>query len=94
MCLYEATYEGFRLLLKHFFLFICRISLICSDLKLSEASVYHEKAAGEVYISELEQAMYVFSWLRQCLSGTAFPTVEKCCWGKIVKNTFGILAML
>ncbi|KAM9285779.1 cilia- and flagella-associated protein 46 [Morus bassanus] len=38
-------------------LYHLRIALICSDLKLSEASLYHEKAAGEVYISELEQAM-------------------------------------
>ncbi|XP_056351637.1 cilia- and flagella-associated protein 46 [Oenanthe melanoleuca] len=38
-------------------LYHLRIALICSDLKLSEASVYHEKAAGEVHISELEQAM-------------------------------------
>ncbi|XP_053805707.1 cilia- and flagella-associated protein 46 isoform X3 [Vidua chalybeata] len=38
-------------------LYHLRIALICSDLKLSQASVYHEKAAGEVYISELEQAM-------------------------------------
>ncbi|OWK51861.1 Cilia- and flagella-associated protein 46 [Lonchura striata] len=38
-------------------LYHLRIALICSDLKLSQASVYHEKAAGEVYISELEQAI-------------------------------------
>ncbi|XP_075613670.1 cilia- and flagella-associated protein 46 isoform X5 [Balearica regulorum gibbericeps] len=38
-------------------LYHLRIALICSDLKLSEASLYHEKAAGEAYISELEQAM-------------------------------------
>ncbi|XP_050831933.1 cilia- and flagella-associated protein 46 [Serinus canaria] len=38
-------------------LYHLRIALICSDLKLSQASVYHEKAAGDVYISELEQAM-------------------------------------
>ncbi|XP_023786136.1 cilia- and flagella-associated protein 46 isoform X2 [Cyanistes caeruleus] len=38
-------------------LYHLRIALICSDLKLSQASLYHEKAAGEVYISELEQAM-------------------------------------
>ncbi|XP_014746146.1 PREDICTED: cilia- and flagella-associated protein 46 [Sturnus vulgaris] len=38
-------------------LYHLRIALICSDLKLNQASVYHEKAAGEVYISELEQAM-------------------------------------
>lgn len=44
-----------------FLLFICRIALICSDLKLSQASLYHEKAAGEAHISGLEQAMYVFS---------------------------------
>lgn len=44
-----------------FLLFIPRIALICSDLKLNQASLYHEKAAGEAYISELEQAMYVFS---------------------------------
>ncbi|KAM9610766.1 cilia- and flagella-associated protein 46 isoform 2-T2 [Morphnus guianensis] len=39
-------------------LYHLRIALICSDLKLSQASLYHEKAAGEAYISELEQAMY------------------------------------
>ncbi|XP_062352270.1 cilia- and flagella-associated protein 46 [Cinclus cinclus] len=38
-------------------LYHLRIALICSDLKLTQASVYHEKAAGEVYINELEQAM-------------------------------------
>ncbi|XP_009978798.1 PREDICTED: tetratricopeptide repeat protein 40-like, partial [Tauraco erythrolophus] len=38
-------------------LYHLRIALICSDLKLSEASSYHEKAAGEPYLSELEQAM-------------------------------------
>ncbi|XP_074731741.1 cilia- and flagella-associated protein 46 [Strix uralensis] len=38
-------------------LYHLRIALICSDLKLSQASSYHEKAAGETYISELEQAM-------------------------------------
>ncbi|KAL2302670.1 hypothetical protein Nmel_010113 [Mimus melanotis] len=38
-------------------LYHLRIALICSDLKLSQASVYHEKAAGEVHISDLEQAM-------------------------------------
>ncbi|XP_066410721.1 cilia- and flagella-associated protein 46 [Molothrus aeneus] len=38
-------------------LYHLRIALICSDLKLNQASVYHEKAAGDVYISELEQAM-------------------------------------
>ncbi|CAN8215744.1 unnamed protein product [Coccothraustes coccothraustes] len=38
-------------------LYHLRIALICSDLRLSQASVYHEKAAGDVYISELEQAM-------------------------------------
>ncbi|XP_010191684.1 PREDICTED: tetratricopeptide repeat protein 40, partial [Mesitornis unicolor] len=38
-------------------LYHLRIALICSDLKLSQASLYHEKAAGEAYISELEQAM-------------------------------------
>ncbi|KAM4896437.1 cilia- and flagella-associated protein 46 [Sylvia borin] len=41
-------------------LYHLRIALICSDLKLSQASVYHEKAAGQVYISELEQAMKGF----------------------------------
>lgn len=65
MCLYETTFVRF-LFLKHFFLFFSflffslRIALICSDLKLSQASSYHEKAAGEAYISELEQVMYVF----------------------------------
>ncbi|XP_032857192.2 cilia- and flagella-associated protein 46 [Tyto alba] len=38
-------------------LYHLRIALICSDLKLSQASLYHEKAAGETYISDLEQAM-------------------------------------
>nr|XP_009929955.1 PREDICTED: tetratricopeptide repeat protein 40 [Opisthocomus hoazin] len=38
-------------------LYHLRIALICSDLKLTQASLYHEKAAGEAYISELEQAM-------------------------------------
>ncbi|KAM9282040.1 cilia- and flagella-associated protein 46 [Cariama cristata] len=38
-------------------LYHLRVALICSDLKLSQASLYHEKAAGEAYISELEQAM-------------------------------------
>ncbi|XP_035752429.1 cilia- and flagella-associated protein 46 [Egretta garzetta] len=38
-------------------LYHLRIALICSDLKLSQASLYHEKAAGEAYISELEQAV-------------------------------------
>ncbi|XP_037997464.1 cilia- and flagella-associated protein 46 [Motacilla alba alba] len=38
-------------------LYHLRIAVICSDLKLGQASVYHEKAAGDVYISELEQAM-------------------------------------
>eukprot|EP00075_Anas_platyrhynchos_P026650 XP_027315903.1 cilia- and flagella-associated protein 46 isoform X2 [Anas platyrhynchos] len=38
-------------------LYHLRIALICSDLKLSQASSYHEKAAGEAYISELEQVM-------------------------------------
>ncbi|XP_008935152.1 PREDICTED: tetratricopeptide repeat protein 40, partial [Merops nubicus] len=38
-------------------LYHLRLALICSDLKLSQASLYHEKAAGEAYISELEQAM-------------------------------------
>ncbi|XP_037255322.1 cilia- and flagella-associated protein 46 isoform X3 [Falco rusticolus] len=38
-------------------LYHLRIALICSDLKLSQASSYHEKAAGEAYISDLEQAM-------------------------------------
>ncbi|XP_030342205.1 cilia- and flagella-associated protein 46 isoform X3 [Strigops habroptila] len=38
-------------------LYHLRIALICSDLKLNQASLYHEKAAGETYISELEQAM-------------------------------------
>ncbi|KAF2976165.1 hypothetical protein EK904_014695 [Melospiza melodia maxima] len=37
-------------------LYHLRIALICSDLKLNQASAYHEKAAGDVYISELEQA--------------------------------------
>ncbi|KAK2519495.1 Cfap46 [Columba guinea] len=40
-------------------LYHLRIALICSDLKLSQASLYHEKAAGEAHISGLEQAMYV-----------------------------------
>ncbi|XP_069720254.1 cilia- and flagella-associated protein 46 [Phaenicophaeus curvirostris] len=38
-------------------LYHLRIALICSDLKLNRASSYHEKAAGETYISDLEQAM-------------------------------------
>ncbi|PKK28052.1 cilia and flagella associated protein 46 [Columba livia] len=38
-------------------LYHLRIALICSDLKLSQASLYHEKAAGEAHISGLEQAM-------------------------------------
>ncbi|XP_074015315.1 cilia- and flagella-associated protein 46 [Numenius arquata] len=38
-------------------LYHLRIALVCSDLKLNQASLYHEKAAGEAYISELEQAM-------------------------------------
>ncbi|XP_064320516.1 cilia- and flagella-associated protein 46 isoform X4 [Phalacrocorax carbo] len=38
-------------------LYHLRIALVCSDLKLSQASLYHEKAAGEAYISGLEQAM-------------------------------------
>ncbi|XP_067156500.1 cilia- and flagella-associated protein 46 [Apteryx mantelli] len=38
-------------------LYHLRIALICSDIKLSEASSYHEKAVGETFISELEQAM-------------------------------------
>ncbi|XP_017664651.1 PREDICTED: cilia- and flagella-associated protein 46 isoform X1 [Lepidothrix coronata] len=38
-------------------LYHLRIALICSDLKLSQASVYHERAAGETHISDLEQAM-------------------------------------
>ncbi|KAM4668337.1 cilia- and flagella-associated protein 46 [Amazona ochrocephala] len=38
-------------------LYHLRIALICSDLKLNQASLYHEKAAGEAYISEFEQAM-------------------------------------
>ncbi|XP_071668385.1 cilia- and flagella-associated protein 46 isoform X1 [Patagioenas fasciata] len=38
-------------------LYHLRLALICSDLKLSQASLYHEKAAGEAHISGLEQAM-------------------------------------
>ncbi|KAM6346812.1 cilia- and flagella-associated protein 46 [Alca torda] len=38
-------------------LYHLRIALICSDLKLNQASLYHEKTAGEAHISELEQAM-------------------------------------
>ncbi|XP_025892012.1 cilia- and flagella-associated protein 46 [Nothoprocta perdicaria] len=38
-------------------LYHLRIALICSDLKLSEASSYHEKTVGETFISVLEQAM-------------------------------------
>ncbi|XP_053927744.1 cilia- and flagella-associated protein 46 [Cuculus canorus] len=38
-------------------LYHLRLALICSDLKLNQASSYHEKAAGETYISDLEQAM-------------------------------------
>ncbi|XP_063996010.1 cilia- and flagella-associated protein 46 [Pogoniulus pusillus] len=38
-------------------LYHLRIALICADLNLSQASLYHEKAAGEAHISELEQAM-------------------------------------
>ncbi|XP_075360374.1 cilia- and flagella-associated protein 46 isoform X11 [Mycteria americana] len=38
-------------------LYHLRIALVCSDLKLSQASLYHEKAAGGTYISALEQAM-------------------------------------
>ncbi|KAM8806051.1 cilia- and flagella-associated protein 46 [Eudromia elegans] len=38
-------------------LYHLRIALICSDLKLNEASSYHEKTVGEAFISVLEQAM-------------------------------------
>ncbi|KAM6306111.1 cilia- and flagella-associated protein 46 [Aegotheles albertisi] len=57
-------------------LYHLRIALICSDLKLSRASLYHEKAAGEVYISELEQAMYFFELnaiTGKGLSALSFP---------------------
>ncbi|XP_074855679.1 cilia- and flagella-associated protein 46 [Carettochelys insculpta] len=39
-------------------LYHLRISLVCSDIKLSQASSYHEKAVGEAYINEVEQAKY------------------------------------
>ncbi|XP_073210056.1 cilia- and flagella-associated protein 46 isoform X3 [Lepidochelys kempii] len=39
-------------------LYHLRISLICSDIKLSQAFSYHEKAVGEAYINEVEQAKY------------------------------------
>ncbi|KAM6130315.1 cilia- and flagella-associated protein 46 [Phoenicopterus ruber ruber] len=57
-------------------LYHLRIALICSDLKLSQASLYHEKAAGEAYISELEQAMYFFELnavTGKGLSALSFP---------------------
>ncbi|KYO42269.1 cilia- and flagella-associated protein 46 isoform B [Alligator mississippiensis] len=38
-------------------LYRLRIALICSDMKLNQASSYHEKAVGEAYINEVEQAM-------------------------------------
>ncbi|XP_010226733.1 PREDICTED: tetratricopeptide repeat protein 40-like, partial [Tinamus guttatus] len=38
-------------------LYHLRIALICSDLKLNEASSYHERTVGETFISVLEQAM-------------------------------------
>ncbi|XP_062436353.1 cilia- and flagella-associated protein 46 [Rhea pennata] len=38
-------------------LYHLQIALICSDIKLNEASSYHEKAVGETFISELEQVM-------------------------------------
>ncbi|XP_074815211.1 cilia- and flagella-associated protein 46 isoform X2 [Natator depressus] len=39
-------------------LYHLRISLICSDIKLSQAFSYHEKAVGEAYLNEVEQAKY------------------------------------
>ncbi|KAG6935922.1 cilia and flagella associated protein 46 [Chelydra serpentina] len=39
-------------------LYHLRISLVCSDIKLSQAFSYHEKAVGEAYINEVEQAKY------------------------------------
>ncbi|XP_067389534.1 cilia- and flagella-associated protein 46-like [Emydura macquarii macquarii] len=39
-------------------LYHLRISLVCSDMKLNQASSYHEKAVGEAYINEVEQANY------------------------------------
>nr|XP_009668849.1 PREDICTED: tetratricopeptide repeat protein 40 [Struthio camelus australis] len=38
-------------------LYHLRIALICSDIKLSQASSYHEKAVGGTFINELEQVM-------------------------------------
>ncbi|XP_075791336.1 cilia- and flagella-associated protein 46 isoform X2 [Pelodiscus sinensis] len=39
-------------------LYHLRISLVCSDIKLNQASLYHENAVGETYINEVEQAKY------------------------------------
>nr|XP_042712700.1 cilia- and flagella-associated protein 46 isoform X3 [Chrysemys picta bellii] len=39
-------------------LYHLRINLVCSDIKLSQAFSYHEKAVGEAYVNEVEQAKY------------------------------------
>ncbi|KAM9188465.1 cilia- and flagella-associated protein 46 [Mergus octosetaceus] len=54
-------------------LYHLRIALICSDLKLSQASSYHEKAAGEAYISELEQIFELNAITGKGLSALSFP---------------------
>ncbi|XP_074088215.1 LOW QUALITY PROTEIN: cilia- and flagella-associated protein 46 [Macrotis lagotis] len=37
-------------------LYHLRLALVCSELRLSEATVFHEEIVGGVYINELEQA--------------------------------------
>ncbi|KAF7247551.1 Cilia- and flagella-associated protein 46 [Varanus komodoensis] len=39
-------------------LYHLRLSKVCLDLKLCQASSYHEKAVGEVYINEMEQGRF------------------------------------
>ncbi|XP_060097359.1 cilia- and flagella-associated protein 46 [Heteronotia binoei] len=39
-------------------LYHLRIAIVCSELKLCQASTYHEKAVGEVFISEVEQGRF------------------------------------
>ncbi|XP_077206307.1 cilia- and flagella-associated protein 46 isoform X2 [Paroedura picta] len=39
-------------------LYHLRISFVCLDLKLYQASTYHEKAVGEVFINEVEQGRF------------------------------------
>ncbi|XP_054839221.1 cilia- and flagella-associated protein 46 [Eublepharis macularius] len=39
-------------------LYHLRLSVVCLDLKLYQASIYHEKAVGEVFINEVEQGRF------------------------------------